>query len=194
MSLLAQLSNFYASSSIGDYSSTMWRTLTQASCLCGRFFFSMWEYISSGNSGASSSQYVWQKRSACVRRALIRCHFQSFALISTLVSTILEFVSLILFNRFGLNRIPSGPIALIFSILYQHARLVPSIYHFRVFGVTMSNKVFMYILALQVSSAEWARGTPTVSDIVTWTAGHQPAMVIHCGRGHRPGDRRHVSL
>lgn len=77
---------------------------------------------------------------------------QSFAIVSTLMSTILEFSSLILLNRFGLNHIPPGPTALVFSILYQWYRLVPSAYHFRIFGVSLTNKSFMYILASQVSA------------------------------------------
>lgn len=76
---------------------------------------------------------------------------QAFCFSSTLTSTILEFGSLLIFNRFGLNVLPSGPYTLIFSILYQFSRLVPQAYSFRIFGVTVTNKVFMYILALQVS-------------------------------------------
>jgi hypothetical protein len=38
----------------------------------------------------------------------------------------------------------------VFSILFQFYSLVPSAYHFKVFGVTVSNKVFTSILALQV--------------------------------------------
>lgn len=76
---------------------------------------------------------------------------QSFAIVSTLMSTILEFSSLILLHRVGINHIPAGPIALMFSILYQWYRLVPTAYHFRIFGVPLSNKSFLYILAAQVS-------------------------------------------
>ena len=46
--------------------------------------------------------------------------------------------------------IPAGPTALVFSILYQFAKLVPHAYTFRIFGVTFSNKIFLYILAFQV--------------------------------------------
>ncbi|KAN0097204.1 hypothetical protein V8E55_001650 [Tylopilus felleus] len=77
--------------------------------------------------------------------------FASFTLVSTLMSTILEFSSLILFHRFGINHIPPGPTALVFSILYQWYRLVPPAYHFRIFGVSLSNKSFTYILASQLA-------------------------------------------
>ncbi|KAI9574417.1 hypothetical protein HD554DRAFT_2046962 [Boletus coccyginus] len=66
--------------------------------------------------------------------------FASFAIVSTLMSTILEFSSLILLHRVGINHIPGGPTAVVFSILYQWYRLVPPAYHFRIFGVPLSNK------------------------------------------------------
>lgn len=83
---------------------------------------------------------------------------QSFAVVTALTSTILEFVALLVFNRLGLNLLPSGPTALTFSILYQFFRLVPSAYTFKIFGVSLTNKIFMYIVALQVrsrSSVPW---------------------------------------
>ncbi|KAF8138756.1 hypothetical protein EV363DRAFT_1427630 [Boletus edulis] len=77
--------------------------------------------------------------------------FASFAIVSTLMSTILEFSSLILLHRIGINHIPSGPTALAFSMLYQWYRLVPPAYHFRIFGVPLSNKSFTYILVSQLA-------------------------------------------
>lgn len=83
---------------------------------------------------------------------------QSCALISTLVSTILEFLFLLTFHRFGLNHIPSGPTPLIFNLLYQYSRRVPSVYQFRIFGVIVTNKIFLYILAFQVRSYHYFLG------------------------------------
>ncbi|CAK5263131.1 unnamed protein product [Mycena citricolor] len=77
--------------------------------------------------------------------------FASFVLISTMLSTILEFVALILFHRAGLAQIPAGPIALIFSIIYQWSRIVPHSYQFRIFGVPLTNKSFTFISALQLA-------------------------------------------
>ncbi|KAG6378971.1 hypothetical protein JVT61DRAFT_13259 [Boletus reticuloceps] len=77
--------------------------------------------------------------------------FASFAIVSTLMSTILEFSSLILLHRIGINHIPPGPTALAFSMLYQWYRLVPPAYHFRIFGVPLSNKSFTYILVSQLA-------------------------------------------
>jgi len=86
-----------------------------------------------------------------VERQFGSVKFASFAIVSALVSTILEFSSLILFHRFGINHIPSGPTALVFSILYQWYRLVPPAYHFRIFGVPLTNKSFTYLLASQLA-------------------------------------------
>ncbi|KAF9651689.1 hypothetical protein BDM02DRAFT_3203887 [Thelephora ganbajun] len=77
--------------------------------------------------------------------------FASFITVSTLVATIAEFGSLLLLNHFGLNIIPASPIALVFSILYQFSRIVPSIYHFRIFGIVFNNKIFTYLLATQLA-------------------------------------------
>ena len=48
------------------------------------------------------------------------------------------------------NNIPAGPSAIVFSTLYQYFRLVPEAYHFRIFGVTLSDKFWVYGTALQV--------------------------------------------
>ena len=78
---------------------------------------------------------------------------QSFAIITVLLGTIVEFVSLILFHRFGLNHIAMGPSVLIFSIVYQYSRIVPAAYNFRIFGIPLSNKNVPHLLALQVCIA-----------------------------------------
>ncbi|KAJ7094425.1 hypothetical protein C8R44DRAFT_386070 [Mycena epipterygia] len=77
--------------------------------------------------------------------------FASFSVISTLLATLLEFISLILFHRAGLNYIPSGPSTLIFSIIYQYSRIVPSAYSFRIFGLPLTNKSFTYVFAIQLA-------------------------------------------
>ncbi|KAJ7098644.1 hypothetical protein B0H15DRAFT_585618 [Mycena belliarum] len=79
--------------------------------------------------------------------------FASFAVVSTLLATLLEFVALVLFHRAGLNFIPSGPTTLLFNIVYQYSRIVPSSYSFRIFGLPLTNKSFTYILALQLALA-----------------------------------------
>ena len=66
------------------------------------------------------------------------------------MATLLEFISLMLFHRAGLNHISVGPSALIFSVIYQYSRIVPSVYNFRIFGFQLNNKSVNYLLALQV--------------------------------------------
>ncbi|KDQ08269.1 hypothetical protein BOTBODRAFT_191890 [Botryobasidium botryosum FD-172 SS1] len=77
--------------------------------------------------------------------------FGSFVVVSLLLSTVLSFASLLALHRFEMNVIPSGPIALIFSILYQHYRIVPSSYTYRISSISISNKAPMYFLALQLA-------------------------------------------
>lgn len=77
--------------------------------------------------------------------------FASFALVSTILAITLEFLSLLLFQRVGLNNIAMGPSALIFAMLYQYSRIVPSAYNFRMFGVPLTNKSLVYLLALQMA-------------------------------------------
>ncbi|KAL4076271.1 hypothetical protein V8B97DRAFT_1923123 [Scleroderma yunnanense] len=77
--------------------------------------------------------------------------FASFVVISALLSTVLEFIVLMLLHRVGVNHITPGPFAVIFSILYQWFRLIPSAYRFRIFGIHLSNKSFTYVLASQLA-------------------------------------------
>ncbi|KAF9509859.1 hypothetical protein BS47DRAFT_1300897 [Hydnum rufescens UP504] len=70
--------------------------------------------------------------------------------VSLMLSSLLSFVSLLVFHRLGLNHIPAGPVSLIMSIVYQHARIVPPSYTFRIMNFDLTNKIFIYILALQL--------------------------------------------
>ena len=74
---------------------------------------------------------------------------QSFAFVSMFMATLLEFISLILFHRAGLNHISVGPSALIFSVIYHYSRIVPAVYNFRIFGFPLINKSINY-LAVEV--------------------------------------------
>ncbi|KAJ3087485.1 hypothetical protein HK102_010990 [Quaeritorhiza haematococci] len=44
----------------------------------------------------------------------------------------------------------SGPYGFLFATLYQYYRNVPVVYKFRVLGVTVSDKVFLYLLSAQL--------------------------------------------
>jgi len=89
-----------------------------------------------------------------VSSSFFSCTPQSFLAVSTLVVTVLELLSLLALHQFGftLNAIPSGPVGLAFSLVYQFFRLVPTTYHFRVLGVAFSNKVFLFVLASLVNN------------------------------------------
>ncbi|KAK8869937.1 hypothetical protein IAR55_000505 [Kwoniella newhampshirensis] len=86
-----------------------------------------------------------------IERAFGSRKYASFILVSSLLSTLIASITILLFYAFGLNSVPAGPYGIIFSLLWQQYRTVPSFYYFRLFGIEMSNKAFMWILALQLA-------------------------------------------
>ncbi|KAJ7584360.1 hypothetical protein C8J56DRAFT_950823 [Mycena floridula] len=86
-----------------------------------------------------------------VERQFGSVKYGSFLVITLILTRIFEFLSLLLLYPLGLNFFSSGPTPLLFSVLYQWARIVPVVYHFRIFGVPLSNKSFAYLLALQLA-------------------------------------------
>ncbi|KAI0268147.1 hypothetical protein BC834DRAFT_968365 [Gloeopeniophorella convolvens] len=111
----------------------------------------------------SSELFLWElllyNTGVSIERQFGGVKYASFLVVSTLLVTVLELLSLVGLRRFGstLNAIPSGPTGLAFSLLYQFMTLVPATYHFRVFGVTLSNKAFFYVLAFQLAfSQPWS--------------------------------------
>lgn len=88
-------------------------------------------------------------------------HRQSF-----LVVTTLEFLALLLFNSLGLNYISAGALALVYSIIYQYSRLVPSAYRFRIFGIQFNNKSLNYFLAFQVRINEFHNSQMNIPSIL----------------------------
>ncbi|KAF8592770.1 hypothetical protein K439DRAFT_1626107 [Ramaria rubella] len=79
--------------------------------------------------------------------------FASFITVSALVSSTLSFIALLALHRLGVNQFPAGPTSILFSILYQHYRLVPSAYTFQIFALKLSSKSFLYVLAIQCAIA-----------------------------------------
>ena len=102
---------------------------------------------------------VWLSLSKCVSMHwhIADASFaQSFLLIVLGLNTIITMVAMLtlqIIPTLGTlsNQIPAGPTAVIFSIVYQYFRLVPEAYKFRVFGVTFSDKIWVYATASQVS-------------------------------------------
>ena len=103
---------------------------------------------------------------------------QSFITVSALVATIFEFCSLLLLNNLGLSTVPASPIALVFSILYQFSRIVPSIYHFRIFGIVFNNKSFTYLLAAQVRRPPVTSGIPLYPPIIFYSVPRDLSVFI----------------
>ena len=73
---------------------------------------------------------------------------------SAITCTLLNVAILVTGAAVGLNVLPAGPYGVIFASLYQYYTLIPITYEFKIFGVAFTDKVFMYILAAQVS-ASW---------------------------------------
>ncbi|RUS14981.1 hypothetical protein BC937DRAFT_93063 [Endogone sp. FLAS-F59071] len=71
--------------------------------------------------------------------------YAAFLFVSSIVSTLLEVGALVSGGPFGLKYIPAGPYSIMFAALYQYHRLVPVTYRFRVFGVTLSDKMYMLL-------------------------------------------------
>ncbi|KAF7294161.1 CUE domain-containing protein [Mycena chlorophos] len=77
--------------------------------------------------------------------------FASFVVLSLALSTLFSFISLLLIPLRLLTCLPPGPHALLFSTLYQHVRIVPPAYSFRILGVPLTSASFMHLLALQLA-------------------------------------------
>lgn len=82
-----------------------------------------------------------------IERTFGSLKYFSFLLASALLSSLLNFIFLLLFHRLGLNYIPAGPAPILFSILYQYHRIVPAAYSFRILSIYTSNKMFTYLTA-----------------------------------------------
>ncbi|KAI0322502.1 hypothetical protein OF83DRAFT_735601 [Amylostereum chailletii] len=120
----------------------------------------------------SSELFAWElllfNVGVSVERQYGSIKYASFIIVTSLVSTILEFLCLLVFHTSGFNHIPAGPTAVAFSLVYQYSRIVPSTYRFAVFGVVVTNKIFHYILALQLAvSHPWASTTVSCIGLIT---------------------------
>lgn len=63
-----------------------------------------------------------------------------------------------------------GSYALIFSVLYQYHRIIPVTYRFRIFGLVMNDKMFLYVLAFQLAlSQSYQTLTPAVCGLLSGT-------------------------
>ncbi|EPS98752.1 hypothetical protein FOMPIDRAFT_1061153 [Fomitopsis schrenkii] len=104
-------------------------------------------------------ELVLYNASVRIERTFGSAKFASFLTISVLVSTITTFLSLLLLHALHVgtffNVVPAGPIAIIFSILYQYVRLVPDAYQMKVFGLDLNDKIWVYIFAAQLAISQF---------------------------------------
>jgi len=91
-----------------------------------------------------------------IERSFGSVKFASFLFLAAALNSLSIFMSLLILHPlpyFGAtsNYIPSGPTAVLFSITYQYSRLLPRAYQFKIFGVTMSDKIWVYAIAMQLA-------------------------------------------
>ncbi|KAF6761965.1 hypothetical protein DFP72DRAFT_877603 [Ephemerocybe angulata] len=86
-----------------------------------------------------------------VERQFGSVKYASYAVVTLIMGTLLEFIALLLFHRVGLQQIAMGPSLLTFSLLYQYSRIVPAVYTYKIFGVSLSSKSLNYFLGLQLA-------------------------------------------
>ncbi|KAG0244432.1 hypothetical protein BGW41_007724 [Actinomortierella wolfii] len=89
--------------------------------------------------------------------------------VSLVVVTLLEVAALVSAQPLGLKIIPAGPFGVLFAALYQYFAVIPSTYEFKIFGIVLTDKIYMYILALQLV---WSQPPGSiVAAICGWIAG-----------------------
>jgi len=120
-----------------------WRLLVHHAAFCNSSELFLWELILY-NIGVD------------IERQFGGVKYASFLVVSALLVTVLELLSLLVLHHFGssFNVIPSGPVGLAFSLVYQYFSVMPATYRFRVFGVAFSNKSFLYALASQLALSQ----------------------------------------
>ncbi|KAI0797082.1 hypothetical protein C8Q75DRAFT_225205 [Abortiporus biennis] len=128
-------------------------------------YFQYWRILSHHFACANSSdlfliELILYNAAVHIERAYGSVKFASFLVLATAINSIAEFLTLLLLYpipllRNGFNSIPAGPLALTFTILYQYSRLIPRAYQFKVFGVTMSDKIWVYALVFQLTLSQF---------------------------------------
>ncbi|KAI0832709.1 hypothetical protein BC628DRAFT_1441792 [Trametes gibbosa] len=98
--------------------------------------------------------------SVCIERSFGSVKYASFLIISAVTTMLISFLALLVAQMTPVtsslfNNIPPGPIAITSAVLYQYTRLVPPAYHFRIFGVGMSDKVWVYAIAAQLAISQF---------------------------------------
>ncbi|ORZ11091.1 hypothetical protein BCR42DRAFT_421547 [Absidia repens] len=76
--------------------------------------------------------------------------YAAFVFVTISFATLLEIGALVTGIKLGFRYVPGGPYALLFAMLYQYHRMVPSLYRFQLFNITLNNKSFLYMLSFQI--------------------------------------------
>lgn len=92
--------------------------------------------------------------SISVERSFGSRKFASYLVVTTAFSTFLELVVLLLGSKLGFTKIPAGPFALTFALVYQSARLIPSTFYWKIFGLELPNRIALYVLAAQLFASQ----------------------------------------
>jgi len=74
--------------------------------------------------------------------------FAGFAFVSIIFATLMQIPLFVLF--YTTKGVAAGPYSLIFSCLVQFYFDIPATYRFRVFGITSNDKLFAYLLSIQL--------------------------------------------
>lgn len=117
--------------------------------------YQLWRLLTSHIAFSSSGDFLFGSIILYTLRVIERQYgtskYTAFLFMTFIFSTILELVALIAGEKIGLKSIPGGPYALMFSALYQYHRIIPVTYRFRIFGLVMTDKLFLYVLASQLA-------------------------------------------
>ncbi|KAL1918049.1 uncharacterized protein VTP21DRAFT_3315 [Calcarisporiella thermophila] len=76
--------------------------------------------------------------------------YAAFVFVSVAMATILEVGALMIWGSLNGKYIPAGPYGFIYAALYQYYKLIPETYRFRLFGVPLTDKIYLYVLASQL--------------------------------------------
>ncbi|KAL0080064.1 hypothetical protein J3Q64DRAFT_1752522 [Phycomyces blakesleeanus] len=123
-----------------------------------------------------------------VERNFGSAKYAAFVFVALGLTSLLEVGALVLGKALGLKRIPGGPYALLFAMLYQYHRIVPVVYRLRVFGLSLNNKMIIYLLAVEMA---FSQGIDTLAPAV---CGLLVGMLYRSDVGHIKQWRFHRSF
>ncbi|KAG2229223.1 hypothetical protein INT48_002468 [Thamnidium elegans] len=113
-----------------------------------KLFTSHWAFGSIGTTVAGTWLIYKMK---IVERRYGSSKYAALIFISFVASTLLQTGALVAGSQFGyIKSIASGPYAIIFSIIYQFQKIVPTSYHVGMLGFNITDKSFVFIATAQL--------------------------------------------